>query len=180
MLMRSERSCLLVVDVQERLAPVMTDPRRVIHNCTLLLRFASRLAVPVVASEQYPAGIGPTVFDLRQWLPAEGAISKQHFSCADVPAIVDRLATSDRRQVVLAGLEAHVCVLQSAIGLHEKGYEMFVVADACASRRAENEQLAFSRLSRAGINLVSLEMVLFEWLRVAGTPEFKELSALIK
>jgi len=180
MLMRSERSSLLIVDVQERLAPVMSDPRRVIHNCTLLLRAAARLGVPVVVSEQYPKGIGPTVFDLREWMPAEGALSKMHFSAAEEPTILNRLEATGRPQVVVAGIEAHICVLQSAIGLRDKGFEVFVVADACASRREDSERLAFDRLRDAGIAVVSLEMVLFEWLHVAGTAEFKELVVLVK
>jgi len=180
MLMRAENSSLLIVDVQERLAPVMSDPRRVISGCALLMRAARRLEVPVIASEQYPKGIGPTVFDLREWLPPEGAVEKLHFSCADEPVILDRLAGTGRRQVVLAGIEAHICLLQSAIGLQEKGYEPFVVVDASASRRPENEEAAWIRLRQAGIPTVSVEMVVFEWLRVAGTPAFKELVALVK
>jgi nicotinamidase-related amidase len=180
MLMRAENSSLLIVDVQERLAPVMSDPRRVISGSVFLMRAACRLDVPVVVSEQYPRGIGPTVFDLREWMPPEGAIAKLHFSCADEPSILDRLAESGRRQVVLAGIEAHICVLQSALGLKEKGYEPFVVTDASASRRPENEEAAWLRLRQAGIATVTTEMVLFEWLRVAGTPAFKELSALVK
>jgi nicotinamidase-related amidase len=180
MLMRAESSNLLIVDVQERLTPVMSDPRRVISGCALLMRAARRLEIPVIASEQYPKGIGPTVFDLREWLPAEGAIPKLHFSCADEPALMDRLTATGRRQVVMAGIEAHICLLQSAIGLKEKGYEPFVVVDASASRRPENEAAAWLRLRQAGIATVSAEMVLFEWLRVAGTPAFKELVALVK
>lgn len=180
MLMRAEKSSLLVVDVQERLTPVMSDPRRVIHGCTLLMRAATRLGVPVVASEQYPQGIGPTVFDLREWLPPDGAHAKLHFSCADEPVILDHLVGGGRRQVVLAGIEAHICVLQSALGLKEKGYDPFVVTDASASRRPENEEAAWQRLRQAGIPTVTIEMVLFEWLRVAGTPAFKELVALVK
>lgn len=180
MLMRAEKTSLMIIDVQERLAPVMSDPRRVIRGCCLLLRAAQLLKVPVVASEQYPRGIGPTMVDLREWLPPEGAIAKMHFSAADEPAIVERLEAIDRPQVVLAGIEAHICVLQTALGLRERGQEVFVVTDASASRRAENEEAAWARLREAGVNLVSTEMVLFEWLRVAGTPEFKELVALVK
>jgi nicotinamidase-related amidase len=180
MLMRAERSCLLVVDVQERLAPVMTDPRRVIYGCTLLMRAAHRLDIPIVVSEQYPQGIGSTIVDLRPWLPAEGALPKTHFSCADEPAIMDRLEATGRPQCVLAGVEAHICVLQTALDLRGKGLEVFVVADACASRRAASEDMAWGRLRQAGVAVVSVEMVVFEWLRVARTAEFKELSALIK
>jgi nicotinamidase-related amidase len=180
MLMRAERSCLLVVDVQERLVPVMSDPRRVIHGCAQLLRIARRLQVPALVSEQYPKGIGPTVADLQEWLPPEGAFAKTHFSCADDPAILQRLSAFGRPQVVMAGVEAHVCILQTALDLTERDFDVFVVAEASASRRLESEEMAWGRLRQAGVPLVTVEMVLFEWLRVAGTPEFKELTALIR
>lgn len=176
----AERSCLMIIDVQENLAPVTTDPRKVIRNCCLLLRAARRLAVPVLVTEQYPRGLGPTMVDLREWLPSEGALTKMTFSCTEDPAISARLAGFARPQVVVAGMEAHVCVLQTALGLKEQGFEVFVVADASASRRTESETLAWWRMQQAGVALVSLEMVYFEWLKVAGTPEFKELVALIK
>ena len=180
MLMSSEDSVLLIIDVQEKLAPVMADPRRVIHNGVRLMRAAARLQVPVIVSEQYPQGIGPTIFDLQEHMPADGPVAKMHFSCADEPEIMKRLEAVGRRQVVIAGIEAHVCVLQSAVGLRKKGYEVFVVADACSSRRVENETLAYARLRDEGVGLVSVEMALFEWLHLAGTPEFKDLIALIK
>lgn len=180
MLMRREKSCLLIVDVQERLAPVMTDPRRVIHGCRMLQRAANRLEIPQIVSEQYPKGIGPTLPDLREEMPAEGAIAKTGFSCLDEPALAARFSTLARPQVVIAGIEAHICVLQTAIALQEAGYEPFVVQDACASRRPESEAAAWQRLGMAGIALVTVEMVVFEWLRAAGTPEFKELVALVK
>ena len=180
MLLDMQKSCLLIVDVQEKLAPVMSDPRRVIHNCTLLLRFAKRLTIPATVSEQYPHGIGPTVFDLREWIPEGCVISKTHFSCLAEPALAKRLGAIARPQVVVAGIEAHICVLQTVFDLLGQGNEVFVVADACASRRPENETLALDRLRQGGASVVSLEMVLFEWLRAAGTPEFKELAPLIK
>ncbi len=183
MLIRAETSFLLIVDVQERLAPVMTDPRRVIRGCALLMRAAAQLGIPIVVSEQYPAGIGPTMFDLREWLPADGAHAKLHFACTDDPVIAPRLLAlrdAGRRQAVVAGLEAHVCVLQTALGLMDNDFEPFVVADASASRRPDSEELAWARLRHAGVGLVSLEMALFEWLRVAGTADFKALIALIK
>ena len=180
MLIRSERSNLMIIDVQERLAPVMADPRRIIHGCGILLKAARRLGIPVTATEQYPQGIGPTMVDLRQWLSPDDILSKLSFSGADEPAILGRLVDSGRKQVVMAGVEAHVCILQTALGLREKGFEVFVVGDASGSRRAASEGSAWDRLRYAGIAVVTTEMVLFEWLRVAGTPEFKELIALIK
>jgi len=180
MLIDRDRSALLIVDVQEKLAPVMTDPRRVIHNCSLLLRAAQRLSIPALVTEQYPRGIGPTVVDLREWIPVGGLVEKTHFSCAAEPVVLDRIHALGRPQLVIAGTEAHICVLQTALGLKAVGFEVFVVADACASRRAENEALAMARLGHEGVGVVGVEMALFEWLHKAGTPEFKELSALIR
>jgi len=180
MLLERDHSCLLIVDVQERLAPVMSDPRRVLHNCTLLMRAAQRLQIPILVSEQYPKGLGPTMVDLRSYLPEEGALPKLHFSAAADEAILARLKSFDRGQVVIAGIETHVCVLQTAIDLKAKGFEVMVAADACASRRVESEQMGWSRMRQCGVELLSIEMVLFEWMHKAGTAEFKELSALIK
>ena len=180
MLLERDRSCLLIVDVQERLAPVMSDPRRVLHNCTLLMRAAQRLEIPILVSEQYPKGLGPTMVDLRPYLPAEGAMPKLHFSAASDETILAKLQGFKRGQVVIAGIETHVCVLQTALDLKAKGFEVMVAADACASRRIESEQMGWSRMRQCGVELLSVEMVLFEWMHKAGTPEFKELSALIK
>jgi len=180
MLLERDRSCLLIVDVQERLTPVMSDPRRVLHNCVLLMRAAQRLGVPILVSEQYPKGLGPTMVDLRPSLPEAGALPKLHFSAAADQAILAKLQGFGRGQVVIAGIETHVCVLQSAIDLKAKGFEVMVAADACASRRIESEQMGWSRMRQCGVELLSVEMVLFEWMHQAGTPEFKELSALIK
>jgi len=180
MLLERDRSCLLIVDVQERLTPVMSDPRRVLHNCVLLMRAAQRLGVPILVSEQYPKGLGPTMVDLRPYLPEAGALPKLHFSAAADQAILAKLQGFGRGQVVIAGIETHVCVLQSAIDLKAKGFEVMVAADACASRRIESEQMGWSRMRQCGVELLSVEMVLFEWMHQAGTPEFKELSALIK
>jgi nicotinamidase-related amidase len=180
MLLERDRSCLLIVDVQERLAPVMSDPRRVLHNCALLMRAAQRLGIPILITEQYPKGLGPTMVDLRPYIPEEGALPKLHFSAAADEAILTKLQSFDRGQVVVAGIETHVCVLQTALDLKAKGFETMVAADACASRRIESEQMGWSRMRQCGVELLSVEMVLFEWLQQAGTPEFKELSALIK
>ncbi|MBF0306728.1 MAG: hydrolase [Alphaproteobacteria bacterium] len=181
MLMRAETSSLLIVDVQERLCPVMAEPRMVIQGCVRLMAAARELAVPLLVSEQYPKGIGPTMFDLRELAPPEAVVEKLHFSCAHEPAVMERIAAAaGRRQIVMAGIEAHVCVLQSALGLKERGYEVFVVTDACSSRQQANADAAFRRMRDNGIETVTIEMVLFEWLHRAGTPEFKRLLPLVK
>ncbi|CAA7616667.1 Isochorismatase hydrolase [Magnetospirillum sp. LM-5] len=180
MLMDAAASSLLIVDVQQNLGPVMADPRAVYRGCSLLLRGAARLDIPVTLSEQYPKGLGPTMGELLELTPPDSVVEKIHFSCAAEPAIKDRLDGFNRKQVVVAGIEAHVCVLQTAIGFHQAGYQVFVVADACSSRLAANHQAAMARMAAAGLSVVTVEMVLFEWLHRAATPEFKDLSRLIK
>lgn len=180
MLLDAERSSLLIVDVQENLIPVMSEPRPVYRNCAILMRAAARLGLPVTISEQYPKGLGHTVNELLQLAAPEAVVEKIHFSCAFSPEVKARLDGLERTQIVVAGIEAHVCVLQTAIGLKEAGYQVAVVADACSSRAPANAQAAMERLRANGIEVVTTEMVVFEWLHRAGTPVFKELSALIK
>lgn len=180
MLIKREESCLLVVDMQEKLIPAMSDPRRIIVNCEKLMKAAQRLDVPMVVSEQYPKGIGPTMIDLRPYLPQDGIVEKNHFPMTSSEEALRRIRASGKRQMILSGVEAHVCVMQTALALKGMGFEPFVVADAVASRKVESEILAFDRLRQAGIFVVNVEMVLFEWLGEAGTPEFKDLMPLIK
>jgi nicotinamidase-related amidase len=180
MLIEAQRSSLLIVDVQQGLAPVTSDPRRVYRGCGLLLRAAVRLGVPVVISEQYPKGLGPTSPDVMEWAPEGVVMEKLHFSCAADEGIRARIDGFGRDQIVIAGIESHVCVLQSALGFKAAGYRPVVVADACASRDPANYQAAMARLAADGVVIATLEMVMFEWLHRAGSPEFKELSALIK
>src|SRR5262245_7914427 len=180
MLIEREKSCLLIVDVQEKLAPAMADPAGVIRNAGILLQAAARLDIPVVISEQYPQGLGPTVPELRALAPDSARIAKLSFSCAADPGLRRRIGQSGRPLIVIAGLEAHVCVLQSALGLQQVGYRTVVVADAISSRSPANREAALQRLRENGVEVATTEMAVFEWLGQAGTPEFKELSRLIK
>ncbi len=180
MLMNADRSSLLVVDVQERLLPAVAAPERVVANAAVLMKAAARLSIPILVSEQYPRGIGHTVADLAALAPADAFVEKLHFSCAHAPEIMPRIEAAGRPQVVVCGIEAHVCVMQTALGLAERGYEVCVIADACSSRNAANADLAFARLRQNSVEVGATEMAVFEWLHCAGTAEFKELIALIK
>jgi len=181
MLINGQRACFVLIDVQERLCPVMGDPRRVIVNGQRLLRAADKLAVPVLATEQYPQGIGPTMADLRPLLPDGAVVEKMSFSAAGEAHFLTRLRALERPQVVLAGIEAHVCVTQTALGLKAEGFDVFVVADACSSRRPADEAAAMARLAAAGAGVVTTEMVLFEWMVRADHPLFRDvLQTLIK
>jgi len=180
MLIERERSCLLLVDLQERLIAAMHEPAPVLKNAGILATAAKRLGIPIVVSEQYPKGLGPTDAALARLAAPSAPLAKSDFSCTDDQALAERLESLGRDQAVVAGLEAHVCVLQTALGLPGRGLAPFVVADATTSRAADSRRLALDRMARDGVEIVTTEMVLFEWLGRAGTPEFKELSALIR
>jgi nicotinamidase-related amidase len=147
----------------------------------VLLSAAGRLSVPTTVTEQYPQGLGPTVPDIAERVHGrEVTFPKLTFSAAAEPAVLSRLRQSRRGQIVVAGVEAHVCVLQSAIGLQQLGYQVGVVGDATTSRKPASVELALERLRQNGVSIVSTEMVLFEWLGRAGSDEFRELSRLIR
>lgn len=178
MLLERAKSLLLLVDMQERLVPAMADPADVTARCGILLSAARELGVPVLASEQYPKGLGSTLPELAALAPRR--LEKLEFSAYANPAIKDELSRADRGQIVLCGVEAHVCVLQTGLELIEAGFQVFLVADAVASRRPENREVALHRVARAGATLITAEMALFEWLRSAGAPEFRAISKLIR
>jgi nicotinamidase-related amidase len=181
MLLEARKASLLLVDVQERLLPAMADPETVMAKCSILLKAAAALTVPVTISEQYPKGLGPTVTGL---VPEQAVVmEKLAFSCWRDEALKEHFIQyhdSGRPLVIVAGVEAHVCVLQTCIDLSNAGFGVFAVADAMASRKPESAALAFDRMRAAGIEVVNTEMVVFELLERAGTAEFKALSGLIR
>ena len=180
MLIGAGLSALLVVDVQERLAPVIADRDEVIACCAVLIEAAGRLGVPVLASEQYPRGLGPTVEPLRSRLDPASILPKTAFAATAEAEIEHAVRELGRDTIVICGMEAHICVLQSALGVRQMGLNAVVVADATGSRNRAHRDLALDRLRANGVEIATTEMVLFEWLARAGTPEFKALSPLIK
>ena len=180
MLMNAETSCLVIVDIQAKLNPVMFDPERAPLGAEKLLKGAEILGVPALLSEQYPKGVGATVDALQGLMPAGCPIEKDSFSCVADEGFTERFGEVRRAQAVLAGIETHICVMQTALQLLENGFEVFVVADACASRSPDNHAAGLQRIRDAGGWVVTVEMVLFEWLKHSGTPEFKKISQLIK
>ena len=176
-------SALVVVDIQSRLTAAM--PAKVLarlqRNVTLLLEAAQKLRVPVFASEQNPQGLGSLEPDIVKLLP-EGSrrYAKTAFSLAADAGFLKELESSGRRQVILAGMEAHVCILQTALELQAAGYEVFVVADAICSRHRESYETALARIRQAGVIVNDAESVLFEWLRDSRHEQFKPLQSLIR
>ena len=185
MILGATHSHLLVIDVQERLVPAMSHGETVVANAARLIEAARQLRVPVTISEQYPKGIGATVAPVRDAAgDAAHVFAKMSFSCLKDEAIAHHLSASReagaRNQIVIAGIEAHVCVLQTALDLGTAGYDVYVVADAIASRDPASRELALRRLEQAGVHLVTVEMVIFEWLERAGTADFKALMRLVR
>jgi len=175
MLIERDKSALLVVDIQERLLPHIHEGQAVLDHAVWLVKVAQRLGVPVMLSEQYPKGIGPTVAVLRGLTFPEAVGEKLHFSCVAAKCL-ERLPGAERPQVVVAGTESHVCVLQTVLDLLGQGRQVFVVAEAVGSRRPADKALAIERMRALGAEIVSREMVAFEWLKQAGTEEFREVS----
>ena len=175
MLMQAKESTLLLIDLQERLLPAIDGAAELAEQAAWLLRLAQRLQVPVIATEQYPKGLGPTLAPLRELLPAGAVREKIHFAATAGAGLFD-LPGGARRQFVVMGAETHVCVLQTVLGLLAAGREVFVVDEAVGSRRPRDKALGLARMERAGAVIVSREMVAFEWLEQAGTEVFREVS----
>lgn len=172
---------LLLIDVQERLCTAMPSEglARLQKNASVLIRAARRLGLPVVATEQYPKGLGPTLPALRELLP-DAPMEKIEFSCGASKTVARRIVTSGRHQIVVAGMEAHVCVFQTVRDLLRGEFAVFVAQDAILSRTDDNRRVGLALCEKAGAVLTSTETVLFDLLGAAGTPEFKELAPLIK
>lgn len=175
-LLSRDDSRLLIVDVQEKFVPVIPVAGQLIANCRKLIQGAQIVRVPVAATEQYPRGLGPTVPELAELL--DDRPDKVRFSCAECLGWV-AAGDDDRCKVVLAGIETHVCVQQTALDLMAAGYEVYLPADALASRHKHDWRFALERLANSGAVITTVEAVLFEWAEVAGTDEFKQISRLV-
>jgi nicotinamidase-related amidase len=181
MLLDPSKSSLLLVDIQDRLLPAMAVPEQVVAKSSILLKAAREFSLPVTISEQYPKGLGRTVAELQS--NEAVVMEKLAFSCWRDEAMRQRfisLHEGGRPQIVVAGIEAHVCALQTCIDMAQAGFAVYAVADAMSSRKQESANLAFDRMLASGVQVVNTEMAVFELLGKAGTPQFKSLSALIR
>jgi len=177
-MMSRNDTALLVVDMQEKLLRLMADHPRVIWNTRRLIDGAKLLGLPVAATEQYPQGLGPTVPDLAQrigMLPA-----KVMFSCRECSSVLAGFRERGVGKILLAGIEAHVCIQQTALDLLAEGYRVYLAVDAIGARHEIDYTTALRRLESSGATLTTTEAALFEWCEVAGTPEFKQISALVR
>lgn len=182
MLCEAEKSVLLIIDIQQRLASAMPEKalQNVIKHTARLLQAADILNIPVIRTEQYPKGLGETLPEVQKHIWQDSRLEKTCFSCCGADGFERALAQTDRSQVILAGMESHVCVLQTAMDLQAKSYDVFVANDAVCSRTKHNHKNALQRMSQAGIIISNTESVMFEWVRDASHPKFKEVSGLLR
>lgn len=180
--LEKERSVLVVVDIQEKFTPAIPQEamQHVISNTNILIAIAKELGFPILVTEQYPKGLGPTVEVLKRSLEGNTVIEKLSFSCCKEPAFLNALQALGARDVILCGIETHVCVLQTALDLLDSGHYVFVPEDAVASRTKQNWKRGLDVIKQAGAAIGSTEMYLFQMLGVAGTESFKKLSKLIR
>ena len=172
-----EDCLLLVIDIQERLIPVIHQHEEVIHNANILLKGMEILGVPVIVTEQYPKGLGNTCKEIILGDDAK-VMEKITFSCLANDYIKE--SVQSKKQIIICGVEAHICVLKTALDLLDEGYQVHLITDAVSSRKKENKQVAIERMKQSGVFISSTEMILFQLLDKAGTEEFKLISKLIK
>jgi nicotinamidase-related amidase len=178
--LNTANTVLILIDFQERLFPVMNAKEKLLQNVVKLVKGAKALEIPVIITEQYPKGLGPTIPEIKELLPDMKPIEKVCFSCCDNEAFNKSLESLKRKQVLITGIEAHICVYQTAMALARQGYEVQVVTDCVSSREPDNKAVALARMGAAGINPTTTEMALFELLKVAQGDKFKQISSIVK
>jgi nicotinamidase-related amidase len=173
-------SALLLVDLQQRLLPTIDRHEYVTRACEDLIDGLALLELPVVLTEQYRRLLGPTVDCLHERLPAVEPLPKMTFDCCGEPAILDALERTGRRQIIVAGIETHVCVLQTACSLARKGYGVFLAADACGSRKPEDHSLALELMRSRGVTVATVEMLVFQLLETAEGRAYRQFVKILK
>ena len=178
--MKAQDTALALVDVQGKLADLMFEKESLFDNIERMIRGAQALQIPILWAEQNPDKMGPTIQRIRDLLPGQSPISKMSFSCCGEPAFMDSLTAANRPHILIAGIEAHVCVLQTATDLASQGFAVDVVTDAVSSRTSSNRQLGIQCAQARGAGLVSVEMALFEMMRTAAHPAFREILKVVR
>ncbi len=170
----------LIIDIQERLLPHIDENKKLIANVSILLEGLKVLEIPVLITEQYRKGLGPTVAEVEEKLLYFNPLEKMTFSCCDDNGFIAELEKVERKNVIICGIESHVCVLQTTIDLLAKGYQPVVVADCISSRKQQDKEVAIERMRQEGAVITTYESILFELARVSGTEKFKAISKLVK
>ena len=170
----------LIIDIQERLFPVMWKKNRLLKNCNILISGLSALGIPLVITQQYTKGLGDTIPQIQSVLSDLQYIEKREFSCCDEPSVTEKLKELNAKNIIICGIESHVCVQQTAVDLKNAGFNPVVVMDCVSSRKPKSIRLAKERFRFENIMMTSAEAILFELARSSASPEFKTISKLVK
>ena len=179
-LLNPQTTGLLIIDIQERILPVINNHQRVVENTLKLIKGFKVLNLPIYFTEQYPKGLGPTLRSIKDELADLKPFDKMSFSCSGAGKLFDEFNTNDLKQIVVCGIEAHVCVQQTVLDLLENGFQVNLASDAVSSRKEIDYSTALQRMQQHGTELTTTESILFELLNVCGTPQFKEISKIVK
>jgi len=176
----TEDTALVLIDVQEKLIPAMLNKEALLDNLKRMVKGARILGLPILLTEQNPAGLGPTVPEIAELLPNEKPVNKFSFSSCGTEQFIKEIKAVNRQNILIVGMEAHVCVYQTAADLANLNYDVQVVADAVASRTLENKQIGLEKSKAAGAGITSTEIALFELLKIAKGDKFKEIIKIVK
>jgi len=175
-----ENTVALIIDIQERLVPAMYEKEILIKNCSILVEGLTALNIPMLVTQQYTKGLGETAEEIKAVIPDFAFIEKRDFSCCDEPVVLEKLESLNAKNIIICGIESHVCVLQTAVDLKAAGYNPVVVMDCVSSRVPQSIELAKERFRYEGILMTSYESILFELTRSSAAPEFRAISKLVK
>lgn len=178
--LEKENALLLVVDYQKKLLAAFKESEATLQNCIKLIRFAKIMGIPIIWTEQYPKGLGPTTDEVRNELLHLAPIEKLTFSCFGEPRFVSAVSAHLQGQLMVCGIETHICVEQTTLDGIAAGYQVHVVADACASRKIQDHEIGLRKMERAGGVLTCSEMAMYEILRAADAKEFREVLKIVK
>ncbi len=180
MRIKRENCTALIIDIQEKLFPLMAEKELLLANCKKLIEGLKVLQIPLFVTQQYSKGLGGTIHEIRRLFDSFSFIEKNTFSCMDEAQYLEALERSGKSNILILGIESHVCVLQTAIDLKERGYQPVVVSDCVSSRDPAEKQVALQRFALEGITVSTVESILFELTRTSSAPEFKSISNLVR
>jgi nicotinamidase-related amidase len=174
------KTAALLIDIQEKLFPHMADKEQFLARTKILIEGLKTLEIPIIITEQYRKGLGETIGELKQLLPDFSSFEKNSFSCCDDENIINNISTYGKPNVIVFGIESHVCVLQTVLDLKQKGYLPVVLEDCITSRNLHDKEIAVKRMIQEGAIVTTSESILFELTRLSGNDQFKAISKLVK
>lgn len=179
-LLKTENTCLLIIDIQQRILPVIKDYELVVENTLKLIKGFKAMSLPIYYTEQYPKGLGPTEDRIVEELDGIKPINKMTFSCSGAGELFEIFRSKNHSQIVVCGIESHVCVQQTVLDLIENDFQVNLAADAVSSRKQLDYSIALDRMRNQGVEVTTTESILFELLNICGTDVFKQVSKIVK